>query len=384
MLPPPAPGVPPRPPVAGPAEPATPPRRRTTSTGLAVAAAAVLAGTSGVLVGFALDDGAGDDRDLAVVDTDAVVVADPAGGLDVRGVVDAVGPSVVTISADIEGFRVGEAVGTGVIVSGDGEVLTNAHVVAGASDIRVRLPGDTEPTDAELLASDAGNDLALLRVDAADLPAVEFSPAGETDIGDEVLAIGFALDLDGAPSVTLGIISALDRTILTELGALDRLIQTDAAISSGNSGGPLVDAAGRVVGINTAVARSDGSTAVNSVSFAISSEEVEQVLSTLRERAGGDARIEGFLGVGLDERTDGGQGALVTRVERRSPAADAGLLEGDVIVSVDDSTTAGAAGVIAAIRDREPGDQIDVIVVRQGEEQSVTVTLAERPAEPED
>lgn len=354
------------------------------STALAIVAAAVLAGTTGVVVGLALDDETADDRDLAVVETGTVVAADPSGGLDVRGVVDAVGPSVVTISADIEGFRVGEAVGTGVIVSSDGEVLTNAHVVAGASEIRVRLPGETEPTDAELLASDAGNDLALLRIDGSDLPAAEFSPEGGADIGDQVLAIGFALDLDGAPSVTLGIVSALDRTILTELGALDRLIQTDAAISSGNSGGPLVDAAGRIVGINTAVARSDGSTAVNSVSFAISSEEVEQVLATLREQAGGDARIEGFLGVGLDERTDGGQGALVTTVERRSPAADAGFLEGDVIVSVDDSTTAGAAGVIAAIRDREPGDEIDVVVVREGEEQDITVTLAERPTEPGD
>ena len=112
-----------------------------------------------------------------------------------------------------------------------------------------------------------------------------------------MLAIGFALDLDGEPSVTLGIVSALDRTIITELGALDGLIQTDAAISSGNSGGPLVDAEGRIVGINTAVARSDVTTAATNVGFAISSDEVAEVLDELRAAEGGEPRTEGFLGV---------------------------------------------------------------------------------------
>ena len=192
------------------------------------------------------------------------------------GIAGAVGPSVVTISADVEGgVTAGEAVGTGLIVSADGEILTNAHVVADATEIRVRLAGDTEPTEAELIASDVGNDLALLQIDASDLPVAPFAPAGTARLGDQVVAIGFALDLAGDPSVTLGIISALDRTIITEdQGALDGLIQTDAAISSGNSGGPLVDGAGQVVGINTAVARSDVMTAATNVGFAIAIEEV--------------------------------------------------------------------------------------------------------------
>ena len=146
----------------------------------------------------------------------------------------------------------------------------------------MRLPGETEPIEAELVAADAGNDLALLQIDRADLVPVTFAPTSEVQLGDEVLAIGFALDLDGEPSVTLGIVSALDRTIITELGALDGLIQTDAAISSGNSGGPLVDAQGRIVGINTAVARSDVATAATNVGFAISSDEVAEVLDELR------------------------------------------------------------------------------------------------------
>ena len=126
----------------------------------------------------------------------------------------------------------------------------------------------------------------------------------------------FALDLDGEPSVTLGIVSALDRTISTELGALDGLIQTDAAISSGNSGGPLVDAQGRVVGINTAVARSDIATAATNVGFAISSDEVRPgARASCGRPEDGGPRPEGFLGVELDDRTDGGQGALITAVD---------------------------------------------------------------------
>ena len=294
----------------------------------------------------------------------------------------AVGPSVVTISVDIAAGVVGEAVGTGLVVSADGEILTNAHVIADATEIRVRLAGDTEPTEAELIATDMGNDLALLRINGSNLPVAPFAPPGEVALGDQVVAIGFALDLDGEPSVTLGIVSALDRTLITQNeGALDGLIQTDAAISSGNSGGPLVDASGRVIGINTAVARSDVSTAATNVGFAIAIEEVETVLAALREQGEGDPRLEGFLGVALGERSDGGQGAVITRISEDSPASDAGLETGDVVISVDESTTDGVAGVIAAVRDREPGDEVDVVVVRDGEEEHFTIVLAERPPE---
>ncbi len=377
-MPPPAPGVRARP-------PAPPGARRARAWPVIVilGVVALLAGLGGALLGSVLTD----DDDSGPAATAPTVVASPTierarsgGALAVADVANAVGPSVVTISADLGGELTGEAVGTGVIVSADGEILTNAHVVADASAIRVRLAGDTEPVDAELVASDAGNDLALLRIDRDGLTAARFAPAGSVALGDEVVAIGFALDLAGEPTVTLGIVSALDRTLITEgQGALDGLIQTDAAISSGNSGGPLVDAAGQVVGINTAVARSDVTVAASNVGFAIGVDEVQIVLAALRDQAGGDARLEGFLGVGLDERSDGGQGALVTSVDDASPAADAGLETGDVVVSVDDSTTDGVAGVIAAIRDREPGDEIEVVVVRDGAEEQFSIVLAERP-----
>ncbi len=204
---------------------------------------ALLAGLTGVLVGIAIDDNdTGGDANVTATTT-ARTVAATGSRLPVRAVAEAVGPSIVTISADLPA---GRSVGTGVVVSADGEVLTNSHVVAEATEIRVRLPGETEPIVAELVASDEGNDLSLLQIDRDDLQPVTFADSEAVGLGDEVLAIGFALDLDGEPTVTLGIVSALDRTIITERGgALDGLIQTDAAISSGNSGGPLVDVSGR-------------------------------------------------------------------------------------------------------------------------------------------
>lgn len=307
--------------------------------------------------------------------------ADPHGPIDVFDVASMVAPSVVTISADVTGgaggFESGEAVGTGVIVSAEGEILTNAHVVEGASEVRVRLAGNTEPIVAEIVAADPGNDLALLQIDVdKPLPAAELAPPEDVKLGDEVLAIGFALDLDGDPSVTLGIISALGRTLgLPDGGALDGLIQTDAAISSGNSGGPLVNALGQVVGINTAVARSDQEVAASNVGFAISSDEVLQVLEQLR--AGGN-RPEGLLGVSVVPRSDGGQGAVVSEVLGGSPAEQAGLEIDDVVVEVDESVVTGSSAVVAAIRDRSPGDEIDIVVMRAGEQVTLVVTLAER------
>ncbi|MFM7899797.1 MAG: S1C family serine protease, partial [Actinomycetota bacterium] len=161
--------------------------------------------------------------------------------------------SIVTISSEVESASSsGEATGTGVVITSDGEILTNAHVVEGATQVRVRFAADTEPVVARVLAADSGNDLALLKVNASSLVVATFAKPGSMRVGDQVVAIGYALALDGGPSVTTGIVSALKRTIFTESGALNSLIQTDAAISSGNSGGPLANMRGEVIGINTA------------------------------------------------------------------------------------------------------------------------------------
>jgi putative serine protease PepD len=290
-------------------------------------------------------------------------------------VANAMADSVVTISSSIDdGMSTGEGTGTGVVLTADGEILTNAHVVADATEVHVRFAGETEPRRAKVLASDPGNDLALLKIEATDLKPATFAQPGTIRIGDGVIAIGYALDLDGGPTVTSGIISALKRTIITENG----LIQTDAAISSGNSGGPLVNFRGEVVGINTAVARSDANSAANNVGFSIAVDEIVPVLEQLRSQAGGQVRQEGFLGVGLAERTDGGQGAIISSVQPNSPASLAGIKESDIVLSVDGEPIDGQAGLVAAIRDASPGQTVEIELLRDGKRITVKAKLVAR------
>lgn len=308
---------------------------------------------------------------------------DPSLGTSVVAqVVNMLADSVVTINSQInDESGEGEASGTGVVLTSDGEILTNAHVVEGATDVTVRFAGETEPRPAVVLATDPGNDLALLKIDATGLKPATFAQPGTIRIGDQVIAIGYALALDGGPSVTSGIISALKRTIITESGALNGLIQTDAAISSGNSGGPLVNLRGEVVGINTAVARSDVNQAANNVGFSISVDEIGPVLEQLRSQASGEARQEGFLGVGLAARTDGGQGAIITSVQPDSPAGLAGIQEDDIVLSVDGEPIDGQAGLVAAIRDAAPGQTVEIEILRGEKRLTVKATLVARVQE---
>lgn len=380
FLPPPAPGVPPAPP---------PTRRRGVSAArlvgvVLVATVALVAGVLGVVIGVRVADDGTARRVLGPSDQPVAVgvgAAGSDGSIDVKRVVEIIGPSVVTVLADVDdGTRAGSAIGTGIIITADGEILTNAHVVEDAQAVRVLFAGETEPVPAEVLAADPGNDLALLRVDGRDLPVARFADPESIAVGDEVVAVGFALDLDGAPSVTRGIISAVNRTLLSDDGALDGLIQTDAAISSGNSGGPLVNARGEVVGINTAVIQSSFNVAAQNVSFAISAGEALPVIEVLREMASGAVRQQGYLGVGLGDRTDGGLGALVTEVADGSPADEAGLQVGDIVMMVDGAQIDGQGALVAAIRDRSPGDTVVIVVRRGAQELELSATLVARPA----
>ena len=300
-----------------------------------------------------------------------VVVAEDdglSGGSLIAQVAERLANSVVTISTTVDDdFGGGRGVGTGVVLTSDGEILTNAHVIEDATEVVVRFAGETEPRVAKILASDLGNDLALIKVDVTGLIAATFAKPGSVQIGDTVVAIGYALALDGGPTVTSGIVSALKRTIETDSGALNSLIQTDAAISSGNSGGPLVNLKGEVVGINTAVARGDSESAANNIGFSISVDEVLIVIEQLREQAKGTVREEGFLGVGLAAREDGGQGAIITNVQPGSPADKAGILIDDVVLAVDGEPIDGQAGLVAAIRDAEPGQTVKIEIFRDGE-----------------
>lgn len=361
---------------------------RTSRGGLARTAAlavllSLISGFIGGVIATQVDESTGSSSNEPYTQVTAPPVVSDAESSDLSGVAQVaqrLANSVVTISSSVDsGLSEGEATGTGVVVTSDGEILTNAHVVDGATEVRVRFAGDTEPVVAEVLAADAGNDLALLKVNATSLTAATFAKPGSVRVGDQVVAIGYALALDGGPSVTTGIVSAMKRTIFTESGALNSLIQTDAAISSGNSGGPLANMRGEVVGINTAVARGDTNSSANNIGFAISVDEVLAVLEQLREQAAGDARAEGFLGVSLEPRTDGGVGSIISNVQSGSPAQEAGIVTGDIVLAVDGEPVNGQAGLVAAIRDRSPGDSVSIELVRNGERLTLTATLVARP-----
>jgi S1-C subfamily serine protease len=303
--------------------------------------------------------------------------------LDVETIANDVAPSVVAVQSDVvQNGRTGESIGTGLIVTADGEIVTNAHVVGDAKTVHVRLNGESEPRVAAVVAADAGRDLALLRIDATGLSPATFAAAADVRLGDEVVAIGYAFDLDGDPTVTLGIVSALERTLATETGSLKGLIQTDAAISSGNSGGPLVNALGHVVGINTLASSSGFGSTANGLGFAISVAELLPEIKQLRDDANGETRVSGYLGVQLDRRTDGGSGALVADVVAGSGAAKAGIKVNDVVVAVDGHPITGQAALIATISDLAPGDKTTVSLVRDGKPLEITVVLGERPPNP--
>jgi putative serine protease PepD len=377
----PLPPPPPAPPSPTPdVEPAARGRRR----GLGVVGLALVSAVS-ALAGAAIGVVATRD-DNQMVTTGTLVTVEPADGEEVSEattqigkIAAAVAPSVVTLTATTTNqMGEGESVGTGVIINSNGELLTNAHVVEGAKTVQVRLMNETEPVKGTVLASDPQNDLALVKINATGLTAAVFADSKKVRLGDPVVAIGYALNLDGGPSVTSGIVSAIGRTITTDSGALDRLIQTDAAISSGNSGGPLVNDKAHVVGINTAVARGDMGTAANNIGFAISTEEVLRVVETLRDQANGVERKQGFLGVGLTDRTDGGQGAVIANVEDGSPASKAGIEEGDVVLAINNVPITGRTGMIAVVRDAQPGDTITIKVERGGKTVTLSATLVER------
>jgi S1-C subfamily serine protease len=266
---------PPPPPPSPPSPPAAPPptaARRRFAAGAGLAVVSLVAGVTGGWLGAGLGD---DDGSLIPVDRASVEFSGEE--LDVAAVLAHVQDSVVSIDTEVrvrQGPFVteGEGAGTGIVIdAGNGYVLTNAHVVSGATSIEVMVPGDDSPRQAEVVDADESQDVAVLQVaDTDGLVEAELGDISEVQVGDEVVAIGNALALEGGMTVTQGIVSALDREIETGSGTLSGLIQTDAAISSGNSGGPLVNAAGQVIGMNTAVAASSGQVTASNIGFAIS------------------------------------------------------------------------------------------------------------------
>jgi len=301
---------------------------------------------------------------------------------DVQGVLAKVEPGVVFIRTQASRggrFFPESGAGTGMILTPDGEVLTNAHVVAGATTITVTLNGETTARPADLVGSDAAADVALVHIrDASKLATVSLGRSSDLTVGDGVIAIGNALALQGGLTVTEGIVSALNRDISDQGGSLKGLIQTDAAINPGNSGGPLVTSNGQVVGMNTAVAGD-----AQNIGFALAIDKVKPVIDSIRANPSGSrspsapGSTGAFLGVGT-QADPTGSGVIVVTVDGGSPAAQAGLVPGDVIQAVDGQDVARTDELAGAISSHKPGDQVKVTWDHSGETRSAKVTLASR------
>ena len=358
---------------------AEPQRPRRGGRGSLVVIASVILGFLAGIAGGSITRTEKNGGSNAPVVTAAKVDQSKVGNTSVAKAAAVITPSVVTIDAT---SNAGEAIGTGIIISADGEVVTNNHVVEGSTTVNVVLNGETEPRKATVLATDPSNDLGLIKIDnVTGLTPATFADPDGLAVGDEVVAVGYALDLDGGPSVTSGIISALNRTMQNDNGALNRLIQTDAAISSGNSGGPLINMSGQVVGVNTAVARSTGTSAANNIGFAISVGEVKRVIEVLRTEGKGTKRQQGYLGIALSDRNDGGVGAVVSEVAADSPAEKAGLKVNDIVLQVNGQPITGQGALIGIIRDAAPGDKVEIIVERDTKRITLNATLVARPSE---
>jgi S1-C subfamily serine protease len=382
------------PPDTAPPGPPPPPPAQTGWSGRRIAVVATLAALVGGLAGggvvAALDDGGATTRTTVLSPS---VIAKPR---DIHGIIAKVEPGVVAIRTEAFDPRdlfqrfPQRGAGTGMIISPDGEVVTNAHVVPeGTTSIKVTVEGELDARDADVVGRRTDDDVALIKIrGATNLATVQLGDSAKLLVGDDVVAIGNALALPGGPTVTEGIVSALGRALDDGNGhTLENLIQTDAAINPGNSGGPLVNADGAVVGINTAVIQSAGNEPAQNIGFAIAINTIKPLLAELRRGATG-AENQGYLGVQSQTLTPDiaqqfglgtDRGAIVAQVVPGSPADQAGIRRGDVVVGFGGKRITTADELVGAVRARHPGDKVEITVTRGKDERKVTVTLGSRP-----
>jgi S1-C subfamily serine protease len=330
-------------------------------------------------------------------------------GLTVNEIYRRDGPGVVFISAQVTRQQEspfglpqeqrGEATGSGFVIDEDGHVLTNAHVVAGASKIEVKF-SDDRTVDAELLGSDTSTDVAVLDVKATkkELRPLALGDSKKVQVGDAVVAIGNPFGLDR--TVTTGIVSALQRKLEAPNGfTIDNVIQTDAAINPGNSGGPLLDSLGRVIGINSQIATGGGGGGSIGIGFAVPIDTAKQVADQLRDKGRVEHAFLGISGIAISKAmaenlnlpTD--KGVLIQQVS--GPARKAGVkggdtpvslggadivLGGDVLVGIDGKDVRSMDQVISIVNTKKPGDEVTLELLRGSNRRSVKVKLADRPA----
>ena len=308
---------------------------------------------------------------------------------DLAEIVEEALPSVVNVRVESFDFAGGgsEGQGSGVVIDRAGIILTNFHVVEDAAEVTVKFQEEgRDDLEGEVIGAVVEQDLAIIRVDADDLVPMQIGRSSDLRLGDDVIAIGFPLGL--GPTVTSGIVSAVGRTITASnasgrSGELQNLLQTDAAINPGNSGGPLIDVEGRLVGINTAAVQAG---AAENIGFSIPIDEalpiIEEILSEPPEK-------RAWLGVTLSDVTSSAafefglpedlEGALILAVVPGSPAGEAGLDVGDVVLSVDGEEVDGSDALVELLKKEDPGEDVELEVFRGGETDTIEVELEQRP-----
>ncbi len=284
---------------------------------------------------------------------------------------------------DAQKTRKSTNLGSGVIVSGEGYILTNSHVVEAADEIEVAL-ADTRRAKARVVGTDPETDLAVLKIELPKLPSILFGQSDRAHVGDIVLAIGNPFGV--GQTVTLGIVSAVGRSHLG-INTFENFIQTDAAINPGNSGGALVDTTGQLIGINTAIySRAPGGASLG-IGFAIPASTAKQVLEQILQSG---QVTRGWIGVGVQDMTQELsesfklpeiRGALITEVFRGTPADKAGVKLGDILVAVEGSPVTDSSSMLNLVAALSPGKQATLKVVRSQQETDIKVVIGRRPAQ---
>lgn len=339
-----------------------------------IGAVAVASGAAGAFAVHVFDDRPFQRGEVVTVLGDSSQVENVDGGTS--NIAAEILPSVVSVD-------VGNVSGSGFVIAKDGFVLTNNHVIASVGDTSTvsLVLHDGRETEASVVGRSPSYDLAVLEIDVDDLQPVTFGQSDGVRVGDAVIAIGSPLGLDG--TVTSGIVSARDRPVSAGNGNQQSYInalQTDAAINPGNSGGPLVDVLGRVIGVNSAIATLEPGNEIGNIGlgFAI---PIDQAIRTAEQIiATGEARYP-IMGVILDNAFDG-PGAQIAEdsdeapgVSPDGPADQAGIVAGDIIVQVDDEKIDDSRELVVILRSHEPGDEVAVVIERDGEQREFVITL---------
>ncbi|MGZ4271112.1 MAG: S1C family serine protease [Solirubrobacteraceae bacterium] len=348
----------------------------------------------GVGAGLVLLTGAGDNTTTTTTVTQATSAASErtstTGALNARtlyastaaGVVDVTSRGITSSSGGGSPFggpsQSATATGTGFVVDGQGHIVTAAHVVEGASSISVKFQDGTTRT-AKVLGTDEATDVAVLSVDASGLTLhpLALGSSASLAIGDQVAAIGDPFTYQR--SLSTGVVSGLDRTISAPNGfTVAHAIQTDAALNPGNSGGPVLDASGQVIGIVDQIATNGSSQTSSGVGFAV---PIDLVRSELPQLEAGKTVRHAYLGVATSSADSSSPGALVQSVTRGGPAADAGLRSGDVVTAVGSTPIRGTNDLVAAIATHQPGEHVQLTVRRGSQTVKLSATLGTQPTQ---